>query len=497
MSLLRRIGSQAVSTPWRTALAWPGGEMDYATLDGEVTRLAARLRATGAACVALAVDNGPAWAVADLAALSAGICLVPLPGFFSAAQVRHAFLRSGARGLLCEPGGPLDASSLDTGRAREVWEVAGRALAWRPLDCGESATLPAGVRKVTYTSGTTGEPKGVMLAWQHIRPVVESLAGAVGAGPGDRHLSLAPLSILLENIAGLYVPLWSGATAVLPSLADVGLRGSSELDPAVMAMALDTWTATSAIFFPQTLQALVEWIESGRSTPAFLRFAAVGGAPLSRHLLERAHDLGLPVYEGYGLSECASVVCLNTPDAWRVGSVGRPLPHVRLAVEEDGEVRVAGPGFAGYLGDEEAPGPWWATGDLGALDEDGFLHLQGRRRNVFITAFGRNVAPEWVENELTMEPAIAQAAVFGEARPWNAAVILAAPGAGPDAVDAALQRVNARLPDYARVRDWVPAAEPFAPGNDQVTGTDRIRREAIRARYAGPIGLLYAQEQVS
>jgi long-subunit acyl-CoA synthetase (AMP-forming) len=193
------------------------------------------------------------------------------------------------------------------------------------------------------------------------------------------------------------------------------------------------------------------------------------------------------------------VVCLNTPTAHRPGSVGRPLPHVRVRVGVDGEVRVLGQRFAGYLGEPPLPGTprEWRTGDLGHLDADGYLHLTGRRRNVFITAYGRNVAPEWVERELTLEPAIAQAAVFGEARPWNAAVLVPAPGAGTAEVAAAVARANRTLPDYARVSRWVLADNPFTPERGLLTGTGRVRREAVLERYGERIESLYRQEIAS
>ncbi len=183
--------------------------------------------------------------------------------------------------------------------------------------------------------------------------------------------------------------------------------------------------ATTTILTPQLLHALVAAVEAGHPAPQQLRFVAVGGAPVAPRLLQRAEALGLPVFEGYGLSECASVVALNTEGARRIGSVGKPLPHARVKFAADGEILVAGATLLGYTG--AAPlqaNEFWPTGDTGHLDEQGFLHLTGRKKNIFITSFGRNVAPEWVERELTLHPAIAQAAVFGEARPWNVAVIV-------------------------------------------------------------------------
>jgi long-subunit acyl-CoA synthetase (AMP-forming) len=209
--------------------------------------------------------------------------------------------------------------------------------------------------------------------------------------------------------------------------------------------------------------------------------------------------LGLPVFEGYGLSECASVTTLNSSSHYKIGSVGRPLPHTQLRIADDGEVLVSGNLFAGYLG-ETAPqlaNGWWHTGDIGYLDQDGFLYLKGRRRNIFITAFGRNVSPEWVERELVLEKPIIQAALFGEARPWNVAVIVAMPGATTEDLAVSIARVNSTLPDYARVSRWIIAYEPFSPINGQLSGTGRIRRQDIYQTYQHQIELLYQEELVS
>lgn len=208
----------------------------------------------------------------------------------------------------------------------------------------------------------------------------------------------------------------------------------------------------------------------------------------------------MPVYEGYGLSECASVVAVNTPHANRPGSVGKPLPHARLSFAKDGEISVSGAVFAGYLGQAERPDKdgCWPTGDTGYLDADGYLYLTGRKKNMFITSFGRNVAPEWVERELTIQPPIAQAAVFGEARPWNAAVVVprTLPGADMNiAVAQAIASANKLLPDYARVAKWVIASEPFTPHNGLLTANGRLRRSEIQSRYKAQLNELYEGEE--
>ncbi len=362
-----------------------------------------------------------------------------------------------------------------------------------PTPAGKLAHLPAGTRKITFTSGTTGEPKGVCLGREEMEAVAESLRQASGTVPRDRHLCLLPLATLLENIGGLYTPLLAGATACLPPLAAVGLHGSSRLDANRLSHALHDWQATTAILVPQMLQAL---LAAGRTgPPESLRYLAVGGAPVSPCLLAQAHASGLPVYQGYGLSECASVVALNRPDANRPGSVGRPLPHLRLEFAADGEILVRGPRWRGYLGDAPVQDAnLVATGDLGYLDDAGYLFLSGRKKNLFITAFGRNVAPEWVEGELVAHPGIAQAALFGEARPFNCAVVVSAPGATREIIDTAIATANRRLPDYARVRAWIAADAPFTPAAGFATSNGRLRRDAILRHYRDRIDSLYPPE---
>jgi long-subunit acyl-CoA synthetase (AMP-forming) len=180
------------------------------------------------------------------------------------------------------------------------------------------------------------------------------------------------------------------------------------------------------------------------------------------------------------LSEGASVQTLNLPGADRPGSVGRVLPHARVRLADDGELLVGGALFAGYLGDAEAPPLWWPTGDLGRIDDEGYVHVLGRKKHVLITAFGRNVSPEWVETALRGEPAVAQAVVFGDGEPALSAVLWPLHGAEPDAaLEAAVDAANQTLPDYARVRRWVRARAEFSALTGMATANGRPQRAAI------------------
>lgn len=456
-----------------------------ADLLAAVDHLAVQFRQMETRVAALLADNGVGWAIADLAMIAAGVRAVPLPPFFTSAQVRHAMAAAAVDTVVADATGLAMLPS--AGRQRIT---AGSLHIWRVNPPPAASALPTPTQKITFTSGTTGQPKGVCLALQTQETVAASLVQASGASNRDAHLCALPLSTLLENIGGLYAPLLAGTTAWVPSLRRVGVAGASRIDGGRLLAAAHEFAASSLILVPQLLQALVEAVESGGDRPSHLRFVAVGGALVSPRLLERAEALGIPVYQGYGLSECASVVTLNTPAGQRPGSVGRVLPHCRLQIASDGEVWVHGAHFLGYTGeapiDPDAP---MATGDLGRLDDDGYLFLSGRKNDLFVTSFGRNVAPEWVERELCEEPIIDQAAVFGEARPWNVAAIVSA--ASPDDVEAAVLRANARLPDYARVRHWISTA-PFTADNEQLTANGRLRRERIWSTFRGRLNALYS-----
>jgi long-subunit acyl-CoA synthetase (AMP-forming) len=354
--------------------------------------------------------------------------------------------------------------------------------------------LPPGTGKITFTSGSTGRPKGVCLGNPQLLNQASALAAAA-ALERPRHLCLLPLSTLLENVAGVYAPLLTGGEVLVPGLAEVGFTGSSSLNSRVFLELLTRQQPESVILTPQMLHLLVTAAGQGWAPPAALRFVAVGGARVPPSLLQAAHARGIPAFEGYGLSECASVVSLNLPGASRPGSCGRPLPHVRVAIE-DREIRVAGNAMLGYAGE---PDRWGqaeiATGDLGYLDADGFLHIDGRKKNLLISSYGRNIAPEWVESEVLAEAELGECLVFGDARPYCVALLYPRdPAAGDAAIQQSIDRCNAHLPDYARIRRWHRLSQPLAASKDLLTENGRPKRQAILARYQGVIDALYAAD---
>jgi long-chain acyl-CoA synthetase len=369
--------------------------------------------------------------------------------------------------------------------------VAGEALVQLRLPASR-VLLPAGTSKITFTSGTTGAPKGVCLRSEALHGVAAGLVQALAPLAITRHLSALPYAVLLENIAGLMAPWAAGATCVTLPLHQVGLQGSSSFDPALFQAAMERWQPDSVILLPQMLRAWVGHLQhGGQRAPDSLKLVAVGGAAVGAGLVQAAQALGIPACEGYGLSEGASVQTLNLPGAQRPGSAGRVLPHARLRVAVDGEILIAGTLFAGYLGDSAAAPEWWPSGDLGHIYDDGYLHVSGRKTNLLITGFGRNVSPEWVETALRDQPAVLQAVVFGDGEPALSAVLWPTQAATPDArLQAAVDTANATLPDYARVQRWARAGAPFSVDSGLATANGRPQRAAIWQRHADLLTIL-------
>lgn len=468
----------------RSAFVDERGRVAASTMAERVAAIRHELDRHAAGRVVSQLDNGVDAVALDLAVRSLGAVHVPTPPYFSAAQTVHVLESCGAETLIAAAA-PAGWRTVGTLAGSPVWQRV------TPLDM--PPMLPNRTACITYTSGTSGQPKGVCLAADTLLDVARALAAAMAPLDIRSHMCLLPLATLLEQVAGVYAPMLVGADIAVPGLASIGYTGASGLDVGKLVTCLHTYRPESIIVVPQLLLGLVSAAEHGVPLPDSLKMVAVGGARVGESLLARAHAVGLPVYEGYGLSECASVVALNAPGMRRPGSVGKPLAHTGVRIADDGEIFVSGPHLLGYVGSAPNHETEYATGDTGMLDDDGFLWIHGRKRDVFITSYGRNVNPSWVESELVQDPLIAQAVVFGEARAWNVAVILPrSANAAPDALAAAVERINQVLPDYARVHRYVLASEPFSSANGQLTTNGRPRRDAIASAYAEPLRALYS-----
>lgn len=521
--------------------------------------------------VALYAHNEIDWVILDLALSTIGAVVIPIPLFFSALQVAHLLQDAQIELVYIGAGLTLPdihdvdrvnhnvnnwviakTAEVDAVKLEHAAHIAGKFYhlnndAAYTLTSQASATASE-FCKVTYTSGSTGMPKGVCLGQDTLMRIVESLAEALAdtltddaANPLDitditsnfGHLSVLPFATLLENVAGVYVSLYMGRTLVIGKIAQFGLLSNQAFDAKRLITTVQTHRIASVILLPQMLKAICEYLAANESPHAHtsassnhanndyaasnyansnyianvalpsLRFMAVGGGKVSPTLLQDAKALNLPVYEGYGLSECGSVVSLNTPKAKREGSVGKPMPHASVSIAASGEVMVKGNAMQGYLNHDNTSEDMnnkdngvIATGDIGYVDNDGYLYITGRRKNVLISSFGRNISPEWVEAQLLTQSIIYQAAVLGDGEPSLSAVIVANPNEVATnssdlqlAIKQAIEIVNQALPDYARIKHWHLEKRSFSTDNGLLTDNGKLRRPQIFTTYQSVLGL--------
>jgi len=475
MTLFDRIAGIAATDSSRIALYDAQHSLTYAELHSRVHNLAHRLSNENISRLALQLDNGLEWALVDLACMLANIVIIPIPMFFSLQQQEWLLESSGADALI--------------GAARDGWSSA-RAFGLplhrrRPI---KQVPLPLNTAKITYTSGTTGQPKGVCLSIEQMMTVSGAIARRVAPANIQHHLALLPLATLLENITGIYVPLLAGVTSRLVPLHAIGMMGSSQFSADMLAQALHRWQPHSVVLVPELLRLLIKLCAVQPELSLHFRFIAVGGGKIAPGLLEQAQNVGLPVYEGYGLSECGSVVAMNGPGMVRSGSAGQPLPHCQVAIAADDEIVVSGASMLGYIGEPNVVDNI-ATGDLGYIDAEGFLYITGRKKNVMITAFGRNFSPEWIEAEAQLCPAIARMVLFGDGMPVNVALVQVMPGCEPQ-LDQQIALLNQRLPDYAQIHHYIIAQ--FSQANGLLTDNGRLKRDQVFERYHAQINQLDA-----
>ena len=445
----------------QVAVISPNGALSYRALTERIrghAQWAMRLPQR----VGLLFTKGPDYIVSDLALSFAGKELVPLPEFFSDAQLLHIAQAAQLTHVVAD-------SASDT-RAKRLGFIV------ELLDA-ESVTniAPAtGANRIIFTSGTTGKPKGVCLSERQLLTSVAALAQASRASAADRYLSVLPNSLLLEQIAGTYLPLSVGAAIHQPGVMAASPGGQ-------LTRVTEQARATAMVLVPELLVAWVKELQArGMQGPDSLRFIAVGGAPVSPRLASAAWEQGLPVYEGYGLSECSSVVSVNRPDARRAGTVGQPLPDVEVAIDE-GEFVVSGPTvMRGYVGEPQISGSWH-TGDLGHFDPDGFLIVTGRKDNVIVTAAGRNISPEWVEDIIAADNRVRRCVVVAYE---GELVVLIIPAdssvcSNSPAMQNLVTSAARELPDYAKPRRYLAMSDQEFQRLNLLTANSRPRRSEV------------------
>lgn len=497
------IAAYSNCSPENTALISGDRKISYRELHHNLTWLADIISSFSANSVAWCLDNGIDWILLDLACLKAGVNLVPIPGFYTEEQKQHV-LDSACVDLLvtvdCESRADwvpvLTKEALPFLFFQRKYTFVDRIDRIDRVDSVDSTLLNG--CKITFTSGSTGSPKGVCLETATIDRAVTGIVEAMQKTDIKRHLCILPLPTLLENIAGVYSPLVRGIEVVVLSGAQTGLDGSSSLDINKFSQTIDLYQPDSLILVPQLLMALITAIQLNLVSFRGFKFIAVGGGKVGTPLLELAEQMELPVYEGYGLSESASVVALNLPGQCRRGSVGRALPHVEVKVSSQGEIMVRGSLMKAYLGKdgiESSIDGWYATGDVGRKDEDGYIYIDGRIKNIFITAYGRNVNPEWIEAEIGQQVQIGHCLAWGEGQDHNLLLVwprFKQPKLKPSKLKQAREQLsllvneaNKNLPDYARVHCWIELEEPLA--ETFITSNGRLRRNEVLREFDGMI----------
>ena len=452
--------------------------------------------------VGLVMHNSPEWVAADLALLAIGAVEVPVPLAFAADQALH--LLRGIDLCLVDARGALrlgdwhaakdDPSAMPMPPQLRIRIDEGRAQPIKPLRF--LARAPGHVGKVIHTSGTTSRPKGVRIRLNGLDALLASLRRRIAPGHFGRYLSVVPLSLLIEQVTAVYMTLLDGGTIVFPP-PELPLLGESGATVSGTLALIAAARPTALTLPPALVEALLARCHAADEPSIAARsqrlfgcesppFIACGGAPTAPAVLSELAGLGIRVFEGYGLSENSSVVAWNSPDCFKAGTVGKPLDHVAVRLAADGELLVKSASlFDGYDGTDpsscevDADG-WLHTGDVAEMDCEGFLRVFGRKKNLIITANGRNVSPEWVESRYKSLDCVEQAVIFGDGLTRLHGYFVIASGALPDD---AMQQIRAlgiaQLSDVERVDCIVAERGSRELFERFFTVTGRPRRDLI------------------
>ncbi len=565
----------------------PGGTRVFSTLDffNRSASLADALAGLGVGPgdrVLVLCDTRPEWHMVDIAVLDLGAVNVPIYGTLTPEQVAYQVHDSGAAVAIVEDE-PQMAKLLEVRAAcpglRHLIQIEGEraegVLALEGLMTAQAAG--AGERfweraarvgeddlaTIVYTSGTTGEPKGVMLTHRNIATNAREALGRVDISSDELGLECLPLCHMIERIAG-FMYMSMGASRAYCSVYHVGAL-MAEIRPVVFAAVprllekVHAAVMAKAAAAPPLRRTLFQWAlavgseaarcrRDGRTPRAGLavrhrlaerlvlakvrgalggRLRAVfcGGAAVPLYVHDFFQAIGVPVQEAWGLTETSPIITMNgpTPDTLRLGSVGRPFASYELKVAEDGELLARGPSvFPGYWNKPERTAEvfdsegFFTTGDIGTIDADGFVFITDRKKDLIVTAGGKNIAPQPVESELKQSTLVESAVLIGEGRPF--VVALLAPdleavagwarehGLDPADHRAALahpelaaryaevvERVNARLARFERIKDFRVLPRPFTVDGGELTPTMKVKRRVVAAAYADFIEEMYAK----
>ena len=527
--------------------------------------------------VAILSENRPEWTIADFAALSLGAVTVPIYSTQTAEQTAFLLNDSGARLIVVSTQNQLDKvlaiqsqTAVDRIVVMDAVETAHavhmqRLMLQGPAEFDPDFTARArsiqadDLATIIYTSGTTGTPKGAMLTHGNMASNIAcSLDGFDLATKEEVSVSFLPLShvtarhvdfaLMYRGVTLAYCP---NITQLMQALAEIGpsvfvgvprvyekirhqvvVKAVGFPKDAIYRWALSVGRAHRAEILDRVQPAALSWKLANRLVFSKVRAGLggradefiSGGAPLGKELAEWYADIGIPIHEGYGLTETSPVIAVNNPSAHKLGTVGKPLANVEVRIAEDGEVLVRGPSvFKGYWNRPEETcnafvDGWFKTGDIGNLDSDGFLSITDRKKDLIKTSGGKFIAPQPIENSLKLNPLIGAAVVIGDRRKFPAVLIsphfpLLEDWARANKVGFAsraelienpkvqalyegiIEELNKNLARFEKLKRVLLVPDEFSAADGTLTHTFKVRRRGIEQRYRSLIDQMYAEAE--
>jgi len=492
-------------------------------------------------------ENRYEWIVADLAVHFAGGVHVAVHCSLAGPQIAFQILDTEARVVLLSgaaiaeqlaqagvqwPAGvqlfSYEPCDVAVGKqAIKLWET---AIA-RPTDptsfealaaAAISRIIPDTLATILYSSGTTGEPKGVMLTHGNLTSNTLATDEAFLTTESDVKLCWLPLSHIFARTCDLYCWIASGAQLVLAESRETILANCEQFRPTLLNGV--------PYFFDKVYRHAASLRDNETGTDGLqrlfggrLRLACSGGAPLPDQTAEYYSRHGVPLMQGYGLTESSPVITVSTPEAHRIGSVGRAINGVEVKIAADGEILTRGPHvMAGYWKQPKATAEtirdgWLHTGDMGRIDDDGFLWITGRKKELIVTAAGKNIAPAYLERLLTEDPLILQALIVGDRRNYLSALIVPNSDAlkteteargiaissrsqalsHPEVLQLYRERIDQRLSGVShceQIGRFTLLDRGFSVEHDELTPTLKLRRSVIQQHFAREIESMYADE---
>lgn len=540
--------------------------------------------------VAILSENRPEWAMMDLAAQTVGLVTVPIYPSLTSQEIEYilndsnAVLVAVSGKALLENIIPIQKNvpSLKFIIAFDASVAAARDELNRPiflmkdlqkepspmeaLEKRLGAIHSDAVASLIYTSGTTGNPKGVMLTHANFIHNVALSRQALQMGPSDIHLSFLPLSHVFERMAGYYLMIYIGATIAYAESMDTVAQNLLEVRPTFILgvprfyekiqqrvleavkqggpvkKALFFWAkdigekkralaakkTTGGLLFKmeKTLARILVYKKFQKRLGGRVRFCVSGGAPLAKEVAEFFCDLGVLIYEGYGLTETSPVISVNRENKVKFGTVGIPLEGIQVKIAEDGEIATNSPSvMKGYFNKPEETRSvlrdgWFYTGDLGKIDSEGFLSITGRKKELIVTSGGKKVAPRAIEEHLEKDPYILRCVLYGEGRRYITALIvpredklreyaatekMAYRDYGDlvrdekiyQFIESRLEPLCAHLANFEKIKYFFLLDHDFTQGAGELTPTLKVKREVVFSRYKEELSRLYENEKVT